>query len=99
MFWKAHLSDTLLTFTLQEFDNRHSLSVGILTTQGSKMPCIVFKLEKRTRGEGKGILLLDLNVSSGQGDSSLPPHPSVIFDQSSLKGIKPLHAISHENWN
>ena len=63
------------------------------------MPCVVFKLEKRTRGEGKGILLLDLNVSTGQGDSSSPPHPSVIFDQSSLKGIKPLHAISHENWN
>lgn len=63
------------------------------------MPCVVFKLEKMTRGGGKGILLLDLNVSSGQGDSSSPPHPSIIFDQRSLKGIKPLHAISHENWN
>ena len=26
-------------------------------------------------------------------------HPSLIFDQSSLKGIKLLHAISRENWN
>ena len=29
----------------------------------------------------------------------LTPHPSLIFDQSSLKGIKLLHAISQENCN